>query len=211
MGRMTVPRVVAALMVSAATCLAGTTTFTSEGTFLGAIQPGYYLEDFGVFSGFDEIGPSVSLGPVNGFSYTITAPPHEVFELYGAISTSDADDVITVTFTGCPVTAVGGIFYLTDEPGDLIDGKLLLSLSDGTSLLVTDGDLSTFRGFTSDGPAFTSMTIAYGSKCNSDRYPTMDHFYVGQGSAPIIPAPGAILLGAIGVGLVGWLRTRRTL
>jgi hypothetical protein len=103
--------------------------------------------------------------------------------------------------------------------GDFNAGSLFTSFAySGESVVTLDvtsfiGTLYTsgdgFAGFNIQMPVLTSVPL---------NGPYVSFGSLEHGSAaklrltpPPIPAPGAVMLGSIGVGLVGWLRRRRTL
>ncbi|MBP8910034.1 MAG: hypothetical protein KBI32_00845 [Phycisphaerae bacterium] len=82
------------------------------------------------------------------------------------------------------------------------------------------GDTVTMTFSNIDGGSGTQVYFAHGAPntggngigiCGYDGYAILDNFAADLGGGPTIPAPGAILLGAIGAGIVGCLRRRKTL
>ena len=168
--------------------------YTDQSTFIAALQPGYYLEDYSSYSHGDQ-GTTMNFSQ-GGFSYTAFAP----LDLWintaigHALSTNALADPIAFTFTSGNVTAVGGYFYPSTVREQLTTGVVDLMLSDGTTYSLTNPDTASFAGFTTDGGVtIASMTVDVPSA-----WPTVDDLYVGYGGTTI-PEPTTIAL--LGIGL----------
>jgi hypothetical protein len=120
---------------------------------------------------------------------------------------SDVDGAIVALGTTTPARTS----YLSVEAGHAADGSLLLEVFDRNGILIA----SALNGPPLGPHLRTTMTIdrggvydiAFFRVSGNDTY-GVDQIDMEQ---PVIPAPGALLLGGIGAGLVGWLRRRRTL
>lgn len=179
------------------------TFYTSEASFLAAIASPFYLEDFSNFTfGSPLDGSQLSWAAPGGNGYGWTAStPLGLYSNTSALSTNTSDETLTLTFTGSPVTAFGGLVNNTDVDGNAQGGTVTIAMSNGDSLVVNDG---TFVGWVGNS-AVTSVALSAGNHNLS--WIQLDHTYTGANSA-LVPEPAS--MAALGLGVAALIRRRRS-
>ena len=179
----------------AATAASAQTFYTDRPTFLADVAAGFYEEQFNNFTGFgvplDGSQTTYDAPGANGFDWTASAA-QGLWSNIGALSTNVALDPITITFTGSPVTAVGGDFANTDISGNVIGGTVTILTSTGDTFTQPS---DSFIGFTSPVP-IVSVTLSAEDGGNNS-WIQIDNFVTGSFNVPE-PTSGLALLGAAG-------------
>lgn len=153
----------------ATACAQARGVYANRDAFVANVAPGYSEERYtGLRTGY-LYGP-VEFGN-DDWRYRVYSHDGAVGGLYlfpgaGVMSTAAASDHLTITFTGAPVTALGGNFYgtllytNTSTVMNVVPAtRVVLTLDDGTTQTFTASARDAFRGIVTTRP-IRSITIA---------------------------------------------------
>jgi uncharacterized membrane protein YedE/YeeE len=188
------------LAFGALSSMASAQFYTSQANFLANVAPDYYMEQFNGFSFGNPLnGSQVTWNApgANGFGWQASAP-NGLWSNPGALSTNNANDPITITFTGRPVFAWGADIAGTDINGNPITSMVTFTTSTGATFSHTVSTFS-FIGFVSS-QQLTSVLIDT-TQPGTNSWPAIDN------AITAVPEPGTMI--ALGLGAAALLRRRR--
>ena len=150
------------------------------------------------FNSFAGLYTTVS-STLGSTSWTASASPGGLYADYGYMSTNQADDALTFSFSP-GVRAVAGNIFGTDIAFNPVTCVVNVTLSNGVSYEGFTSGPGDFVGFYSSSADITSLSItAVPMKNGAGVFATIDNLYLA------VPAPGAAAL----IGLAGLAARRR--
>jgi len=189
-------------------------------TAIGIASPEYVVDFESGFTNGQNISGVTGLFPA-GLVITDTSPSHQAIVRSGNGSFGGSNPVgtfalwhnesayLALDFSATPVDYVA--FQDIDQAGT---NGIVTFVGGGTAnfsfeTTAVSGDSAEFYGiFRNDMPRIASVLLD--ASGDSSWGIDMIEYGVVPGDMAAIPAPGAVLLGAIGMGITGWLRRRRT-
>lgn len=198
------PVAFAALMMAGAAAQAAFVTTTSQADFLAQVsQPG--TDTFAdVAAG--ELASSLARN-AGAYGYTVSSASG----LYGAgngwLSNADRREAITFSGFSSGVTALGGLFFGTNDLGNALTNQTLritvtdTSLAQSTTLLSINS-ATAFFGVVSSAPLL-SLTISVDDGNLLAAWPTV------AGITAAVPEPSTYALMLAGAGVLAWAARRR--